>query len=336
MKEFKTAKIKLSLWYTVVILFISLLLSSMYYLRTIQVLRIQYQQIELKIGEGRNFRNQPLSHNPKRLEYLEEDFANFETLLQKQLLIINVLVMIAGGTASYFLAGKTLLPIQEYLKKQKRFIADAAHELKTPLTALKTSLEVELLDKKLNQSSKKVLKNNLKDVDSLASLTENLLSLARIDDKKFVLDFEKVELKKVIKRSVAHIMPLANKKKIKIKTSNVNQSISGNENSLVEAVMIILDNAIKYSDKNTNIKIIGKSQKNKTILKIIDQGIGMDEKHLSQIFDRFYRVEESRTNIDRKGYGLGLAVAKKIIDQHGGKITVESKLNKGSIFTLVF
>jgi len=336
MQEFKTAKIRLSFWYTAILLVISLMLTSMYYFRTIQVLEIQYQQIEQKINENRNPQGLALNHLPRRLEFLAEDFENFENLLQKQLLIINGLVMIAGGTASYFLAGRTLRPIQISLNKQKRFVADAAHELKTPLTALKTSLEVELLNKKLNKSSIKVLKNNLKDVDSLASLTENLLSLARIDGKNFSSSFETVDLNKVVNRAVGHVLPLSNKKKIKIKLSKIKYPILGNENALVEAVMIILDNAIKYSDKDTQIKIIGEKQKNKIILKIIDQGIGMDDKHLSQIFDRFYRVEESRADIDRKGYGLGLAVAKKIIDQHGGKIIVESKLNKGSTFTLVF
>ena len=230
-----------------------------------------------------------------------------------------------------------MIPIQESLEKQKRFIADASHELRTPLTALKTSLEVSLLDKKLNLSARKVLQDNLKDINSLTSLTENLLSLARVDDNNFQLSFQKLELKNIIEKAINHITPLAKKKNIDIKVSGLNnQLLQGNENALVEVMMIVLDNAIKYSSPKTIIKVSVEKKGKNLLLKIKDQGIGISKDNLPFIFDRFYRAESSRTKQTKTGYGLGLSVAQKIMNQHSGQILVESKVNRGSIFTLVF
>ncbi len=335
MKEFRHAKIRLTVWYTLGLMLVSIFLSGIYYQRTISMLEVQYRQIELRLNDNK-FPAQPMRNLSQRLELLADDFILIKSFLVRQLLMINGLVLILGVTSSYFLAGITLAPIKKSLEKQKQFIGDAAHELKTPLTALKTSLEVGLMDKQ-TKSAKKLLESSLNDVNSLTALTENLLSLARLESADFKLNFEQVKLEQVIDRVVNHLKPLAKKKKISLKTSGLaGLSLVANENALVEAVMILVDNAIKYSSEKTEIKIIAKKEKNKLILKIIDQGIGIDQKHLDKIFDRFYRVDDSRTKNFRAGYGLGLALAKKIVTQHSGKIEVESKLNQGSTFTIIF
>lgn len=335
MNEFGRAKLRLTVWYTLVLMVVSSFLSGIYYQRTISMVEAQYHQIESRLMDKR-IPTPPMKNLTQRLELLEDDFVLIRSFLVRQLLMINGLVLLVGGTASYFLAGVTLLPIQRSLEKQKHFVADAAHELKTPLTALKTSLEVGLMDKH-NYSAKKLLESSLDDVNSLTSLTENLLSLARLESDDFSLSFEVVSLDQVINRVINHLKPLADQKKIKIKVNELNNfNLLANENALVEAMMILVDNAIKYSHEKTEIKIQVKKQKNKLILKIIDQGIGIESKHLDKIFDRFYRIDESRTKKFRAGYGLGLSLAKKIIIQHGGKIEVESKLNQGSTFTIIF
>ncbi|MCC6711247.1 MAG: ATP-binding protein [Candidatus Pacebacteria bacterium] len=335
MKEFSHAKIRLTVWYTLGLMLVSIFLSGIYYQRTISMLEVQYRQIELRLNDNK-FPAQPMRNLSQRLELLADDFILIKSFLVRQLLMINGLVLILGVTSSYFLAGITLMPIKKSLEKQKQFIGDAAHELKTPLTALKTSLEVGLMDKQ-TKSAKKLLESSLNDVNSLTALTENLLSLAKLESADFKLNFEQVKLEQVINRVVNHLKPLAKKKKISLKTSCLaGLSLVANENALVEAVMILVDNAIKYSGEKTEIKIIAKKEKNKLVLKITDQGIGIDQKHLDKIFDRFYRVDDSRTKNFRAGYGLGLALAKKIVTQHSGIIKVESKLNQGSTFTIIF
>ncbi|MFZ5437998.1 MAG: sensor histidine kinase [Patescibacteria group bacterium] len=338
MNQLLTAKLRLTFWYTLTLMVVSLFLSTIYYQKTVAMIEVQYKQIEIRLNDQRiSPFSQQRRNLPQRLELLTEDLELIRSFLVRQLLFINAMVFVIGGAVSYFLAGKTLKPIQVSLEQQKQFIGDAAHELRTPLTALKTSLEVGLMDKKINSVAKKLLKSNLADVNSLTALTENLLSLARLDSEDFVFSFTVIELEKIINRVLQHLKPLSEQKKIKIKVSGLNnQTVLGNENALVEAVMVLVDNAIKYSNKKSEIKIKVKTQKNNLILQIIDQGIGIDKKHLAQIFARFYRVDEARTKGERHGYGLGLALAKKIIDQHGAKIKVTSELGRGSVFTLIF
>lgn len=340
MKQFKTAKLRLTFWYTFILMLVSLFLSTIYYQRTIGRLEFEYRQIESRLN-GVDMPPPPgapqMRNLPQKLELLEENFEVVREFLVKQMLIINAMVLVLGGTSSYFLAGKTLKPIQKSLEKQKQFIGDAAHELKTPLTALKTSLEVGLMDKKIDKDSAKLLESSLEDVDSLTSLTENLLSLARLESDNYATSFEIVELKNIINRVVKHLKPLADQRKIKLKVSGLsNLTVFGNEDALVEAVMVFVDNAIKYSHEKSEVNIKAVKQKNNLVLKIIDQGIGIDQKYLSQIFDRFYRVDDARTKGNRFGYGLGLALAKRIIEQHGAKIKVDSELGEGSIFTIIF
>jgi two-component system sensor histidine kinase CiaH len=334
MKQFVKARLRLTTWYTTILLMVSLFLSGIYYSRTIRMIELQYHQIENRFTDRPPMGGRGLGFQ-ERLELLDDEFTSIQDFLKKQLFIINGFVFLIGGFSSYFLAGKTLYPIQKSLEKQKSFVANAAHELKTPLTAIKTSLEVSLMSKKINSESKKIIKENLEDVDSLTRLTENLLSLARIEEDDFVLSFENVDLSKVVSRAVGHVRPLAKLKNIKIIVSHKkNLSIFGNEDALVEVLMVILDNAIKYSNKDTTIKLVIGNKGKKNFIKVIDQGMGIDKKHLSQIFDRFYRVDQARVN--HSGYGLGLSVAKKIMNQHDGSIDVESTLAKGSTFTLVF
>ncbi|MPN44664.1 Alkaline phosphatase synthesis sensor protein PhoR [bioreactor metagenome] len=126
----------------------------------------------------------------------------------------------------------------------------------------------------------------------------------------------------------------ADKKNIKILTKINSQKVIGNYEKLVELLIIFIDNAIKYSPNNTKISLVTISNKKNLLIKIIDQGIGIDQKDLPHIFDRFYQANNSRTKNSDSGYGLGLSIAKQIVDLHHGKIEVESKLNRGTTFII--
>jgi len=123
-------------------------------------------------------------------------------------------------------------------------------------------------------------------------------------------------------------------KKIKLISKVAPAKISGDYSRLVELFIIFLDNAIKYSPENTVIKIISQTKKNRIITKIIDQGIGISDKDLPHIFDRFYQSDLARTKTKESGYGLGLSIAQKIIQLHHGQISVKSKIDHGTIFTI--
>lgn len=290
---FYKARIKLTLWYLLIIMVICFMFSV-----------VIFKSFEKEI---RRFRRP----NPEIVEEIKDRV--FFTLV-----IINGTIFIVSGALAYFLAGKTLKPIQEMLDSQNRFVADASHELRTPLTSLKTAFEVFLRGNKLNTKTIKLVGESISEVDKLQLLTSSLLRLS-----KTTKHFEKVSLKKLIIEASSKICPDA-----KMTLNDV--IINGDPVALEELIVILLDNAVKFSPKGSPIKI--NLQKN-GILSVVDLGSGISENDLPHIFERFYRSDKSRNT---KGFGLGLSIAKKIVEEHGGTINVQSQLNKGSTFQVIF
>lgn len=338
MNKFNQARFKLAFYYSLILVAVSLFLSCIYYYQTAGVINLHSTRINQRLEQDlpRQMRG-PMIHAQvvrSELEAAREQILN-------QLVLINGFVFLLGAGASYFLSGVTLQPIKQSLEEQKQFVADAAHELKTPLTALKTSLEVSLMDKKLSKKARQVLKDNLADIKSLAALTEGLLSLAKADNKT-QQSFSKVSLIKVVKRAVDQVKALADHKLIKLEWKKPNDFkrgqdlVRGDQISLVKVLVILLDNAIKYSPEETTVKVKLEKSGKQFLVKVTDQGPGIPKREQKNIFKRFYQVEQARTKNGQGGYGLGLAVAKKIMEQHQGKIEVKSETGQGSQFQLIF
>lgn len=252
-----------------------------------------------------------------------------------RLILINIFILIGGGILSYYLALRTLKPIEEAHEALERFTADASHELRTPIAAMQTEIEVALMNPKLTLTDTKgLLKSNLEELGKLTALSEGLLRLAQIGDGEFKP--QKVSIDSVVDGAVKRINPLADKKGITITVNNgKNLHVLGEPVHLQEALVIILDNAVKYSPAKTTITITTK-QKQKTVeIKVADHGIGIKAVDLPHIFDRFYRADAARSKQHADGYGIGLAIAKNIIDMHSGTITAASEPGKGSVFTLL-
>lgn len=246
--------------------------------------------------------------------------------------MINVSILIISGTAGYFLAGRTLKPIQTMLEEQKRFISDSSHELRTPLTTLRTEIEVALRNKNLNsQSAKKVLKSNLEEVISLQTLSNNLLELAQ-NGKLVNKNLMKIlSLKTIVEAAIRKTEKMAKTKQIKIKNNVADLKIKGIDDRLTEVFVILLDNSIKYSKNKGIVEIESKKVDGKVKILITDNGMGISEKDLPYIFDRFYRSDESRTEA---GYGLGLSIAKKIVESHNGSISARSEQGEKTEFII--
>ena len=254
--------------------------------------------------------------------------------LLTNLTVINFFILLISGTLSYFLAGRTLRPIQKMTEDQKQFISDASHELRTPITALKAMLEVSLRDPKLSlDESKKVLTDAIYSTNQLKTLSDSLLELNQFNNKS-ALNLNPFSIKNLMSESVKKIKPKADKKQIVIKYNPINGQINIDIQKIEELFLILLDNAIKYSSKSSQIKFIALKTRKNIIFKIIDHGIGISQKDLPHIFDRFYRADNARTKNGAQGYGLGLSIAKKIVESHGGKLEVDSKLNNGATFVI--
>lgn len=236
------------------------------------------------------------------------------------LVYINVVVLIAGGLGSYFLARRTLRPIEESHEAQSRFTSDASHELRTPLSAMKTELEVTLRDKDLTLSeAKEVLGSNLEEVEKLIQLSEMLLKLSRLDHDK--LEKTATDIPQVFTKVLKNYP--ADKKRFV--TSGRKKAVTqANEAAVSELITILVDNALKYSPTGTPIYVRVFEKLGSVGFEIKNAGDPIPEALLPKLFNRFFRVDTSRTDGAKNGYGLGLSIAKRIVEVHHGQLTVSS------------
>lgn len=247
------------------------------------------------------------------------------------LTLLNIAMLGAGGAVSYFLARKNLQPVADAMEAQSRFTADASHELRTPLTAMQTEIEVALRDKDLSaKQAKTLLQSNLEEVAKLKALSEGLLKLAHSTGKELPLKAEPVDA--VVTEAINRVIPAAQLKEIGIDNKARPYKVNAEAQSLTELFVILIDNAIKYSNPKTEITITSKVQNKMVCISVADQGCGIKASDLPHIFDRFYRSDPSRSKEKTDGYGLGLSIAHKIIEAHKGSIEVQSVLGEGTTF----
>lgn len=334
---FKSARLELTLWYLAIVMFITLSFSFFVFdgvaRNTQRALEAQRRRMEIQAELPFQFQLKPPRNDPAfdvetLLEIRNRTFIN--------LIVINIIVLVVSGGLGYFLAGHTLKPIEEMVKKQKRFISDAAHELKTPLTAMKTSLEVSLRDKDFTVlEAKEALESTIEEVDKLHQFTNRLLKQSKYQNGNGTTK-EKVELSSLIIKTVENLKPLSKKKNIQINYDLKEVSVKGSGEELEELFTNLIENAVKYSPKSKPVNILMNTQYNTVIIKIKDEGVGISSEDLPHIFEPFYRADKSRTDSRHEGYGLGLAISKEIIERHNGKIYVESNEGLGTTFTVSF
>lgn len=268
-------------------------------------------------------------------EFRNDRLQESRNKLKQRLIVLNLATLIVGFAISYALARKTLEPIDKTLEAQKRFTADASHELKTPLTAMQTEIEVTLRDKNLTKDDAvELLKSNLEEVGKLKNLSDSLLTLAKQDGKD--MQMSPVEINKSVNEAMKRVSKYAKQNKVKLNSSVGEAKIIGNQDSLSELFAILLDNAIKYSEQNSEVLITSKISAKRIFIYVSDKGVGINPKDLPFIFERFYRADKSRTKNKKSGYGIGLSIAKNIVTKHNGSIKVNSKVGKGTKFEVSF
>lgn len=327
---FHSAAVRLTTWYLLIIMALSLGTSfALYHVSSNDLEQNARRQVGF-------FRGLIGSENASdfadlRQHQLSEDLRH----LKANLIFFNVLVLIGGGAAAYGLARRTLRPIEDALEAQTRFTADASHELRTPLTAIQTENEVALRSPNLTKAQALgLLKSNLEEVGMLKALADGLLSLAHTGPATELESH--INIKSVVEAAQERVAKAARQKKIQVIASRVDKdlAIKGHQQNLVDLLVILLDNAIKYSPNGNDVKISAAKQGRNAIIHISDKGIGIKRSELPYIFERFYRSDSSRNKSKASGYGLGLAIAKRIVERHEGMIEVHSAPNKGSIFSV--
>lgn len=254
--------------------------------------------------------------------------ADAQHVLFNRFLTIDSIIILVTVIIAFLLTSKTLKPIRINMLKQKRFIADASHELRTPIAVIISGLEVTLNNKKLDlPTAKKTLESSLEEMKDFSKLSNTLLDLSKYDmsarrEQKLIL------INELVKSIVEKNRNLANVKNINITTRiELSANVLGNEMELSRVFLNILDNAIKYTPDGGAIVLEDKINSNNYILTISDNGVGVPADILNKIFDPFFRGDSSRST---EGAGLGLTLVKKIIENHHGTISVKSQVNKGT------
>jgi signal transduction histidine kinase len=225
--------------------------------------------------------------------------------------------------------------LAQAFERERRFTADASHELKTPLAVLRGDIEVALRREREPAEYQRVLKSSLEEIARLTKLTDDLLTLARSDAGESVLDLEPVRLDLLAANARAYVASLAESAGVAL-TYDAPASpvvIEGDQKRLQQLLVNLLDNAIKYTTAGGNVRLSLTVVDSAAVIEVSDTGRGVPESALPHIFERFYRRTDSRDS-RVTGFGLGLAISKWIVDAHSGSIEVESREGSGSRFTV--
>ena len=234
---------------------------------------------------------------------------------------------------------RTFDRLQRSISEIRRFTADAAHELRTPLTVIRTEAEVALREhpndsKTPSETFRRVAEVTLAETTRLSNLVDQLLTLSRQDSESRVPQYEEVSLQALLLDVAETLRVVIEKKRQTLVVGElVDRTVLGDDSSLSQLFFNLIENAMKYTPSGGTISVSTSCMANQICVSIEDTGIGIEHQHLDHLFERFYRVDASRST---RGTGLGLAICKSVIEAHGGQIWVESELGRGSRFTVQF
>jgi len=256
--------------------------------------------------------------------------------IQRGNMIALSLIVIAVTMAAGYVVGRIVLsPTRSALDSQKQFIANVAHELRTPLSIIKTNSEVALLDSDMRDATRKVFLNTVEELDRISNILNNLLTLsASVRPER--IQFRDEDLGPIVENSMRKLEEFSEPKHLEV-TARMSERrvVWGNATALDQIVTNILKNAIMYSSPGGHITItVEPVYPNYIELTVRDSGIGIARKDLFRIFEPFYRAERSRTRA-KGGIGLGLPIASELVRLHRGKVTVRSVEGHGTIVSVL-
>lgn len=255
--------------------------------------------------------------------------------LRRQRILYPAFNLIGIGAlflVSWFLVGKSLKPIEENQKKQQEFIAAASHELRAPLSVIRSSLSAISADP---DNQELFIKNMDMECSRMSHLVNDLLFLASADAKSWTIRREPLETDTLLIDFYEKYEPLCREHSVAFRLQLPEEplpSIKGDRYRLEQVLSILMDNALTYTPSGKGIELSADIKKHSLFLTISDEGCGILEKAKRHIFDRFYRADDSRT--EKQHYGLGLSIAKELVTLHKGTISVSDSPSKGACFTI--
>ena len=314
---------------------------------------INYANKASKNHFGPNIENQNISsivRDPSLLSQIDESLEKNKSgildieIKQPNFQFFKVSVMpgpknLLADSDTVIIFFKDLTDIIKVQKLKSDFVANVSHELRTPLQSIKLGLETinnGHATKDL-ESQKKILPVVLQQTSRMENIVNDLLSLSRIELQEHIRPNDKVDLNEIISHSIELHQEILKKNNIKCEFEEKSKSIktNGDRNRLIEVFNNLIDNAIKYSEKNKKITITTKSENKNFLVTIKDQGIGISKENIPQVTERFFRVDPAKSK-EVGGTGLGLAIVKHIVNQHRAEMIISSEINKGTEISLNF
>lgn len=315
---FESATLKLTIWYLAILMSICIFFSVIIYQTSTSEIQSRFDTLEERFGIPLLGEKQT---NEGTTTFRESQLHEAQISLLVALLYSNLAILVLGGLGSYFLARRSLQPLEASHEAITRFTSDASHELRTPLAVMKSELEVALRDTSLTKAEmKELLNSNLEEVNRLTELSQTLLQLSRQEYAS--VEMKRIDLTTIVRRAIKALGAPTKRLAVDIAEKT---TVRANESSLTELIMILLDNALRYSPEDSTVTIKASKRAQSIQLAISNTGKGIAAADLPYVFDRFYRGDKSRTGGQKTGYGLGLSLAKKIADIHDAAIDITSK-----------
>jgi signal transduction histidine kinase len=253
--------------------------------------------------------------------------------LLRSLILIGVASVIFLGAGAWFLSGKSIQPASEALEKQQEFVANASHELRAPLTLVRAGIEVAKRGS-ADTLQQQTLSDTLMDVDYMKHLLDDLLLLSRLDAKTVKLEKELIQFPQFLDSLTRKMSLIASDAGIELSGESETFGLMADPNRLQQVIFILVDNAIRHNTPGGWVKLSAKRIQNQVQIEVADSGKGIPAEHLERVFERFYKVEDG-TRSAQKGSGLGLSIARGLVEAHRGRIKLTSKPGSGTRATII-
>ncbi|MBU6323526.1 MAG: HAMP domain-containing histidine kinase [Patescibacteria group bacterium] len=266
----------------------------------------------------------------------ESIVAPLEVARTNEVVGVALLIISAAGLFGYLIARLALAPARGALAAQKQFIGNVAHELRTPLSIIKTNTEVRLLDADVPEEARRAHESNLEEMDRISDIINNLLSVNALLRPEQVR-FDRVDVVAIALRVVERLRPLTKRKPLRLRVAALRRRIAwGNAAAIEQILMNTVKNAIHHTEKGEIVIAVAQGLRGDLLLSIRDSGSGIRREDLHRIFEPFYRGDNARTRSGGAGSGLGLAIVNELVKLHRGRVSVQSAPGKGTTVTVTF
>jgi signal transduction histidine kinase len=248
------------------------------------------------------------------------------------LVVSGGLIILLLGIGSWWVAGRSLQPTQKAWEMQQTFIANASHELRTPLTLIRASSEVALRQTRPDDKQQHLLQDIMAECDHMSQLVEDLLLISKLDTHQIKLDIKLVNMEELLGDVQRQFEPLAKKQNVNLVIGSHLGEVNGDRLRLRQVLMILLDNALRFTTSGGTIELSSLQTNRSVAVSVSDNGCGIPASHLEHVFERFYQVA-SNSEVENRGNGLGLSIAKSLVEAHEGTININSSIGKGTRVT---